>query len=315
MPKMITIGETMAAFVPGASGPIRYVGDYRMRSAGAESNTAIGVAKLGVDAAWLSRVGNDEFGLFLRNQIRSEGVDCTKLIFDKDHATGVMFKEQSVSETKVYYYRENSAASHLSASDLTPVFFENADLLHMTGITPVLSRSCEEMTHAAFAMAKEKGLKISFDPNIRKKLWKNRDYTPLLKQLIFQSDIVLMGIDEAEILFGTRDRDKILEKLFTEGNIEYVALKDGGRGAVVASAKESFEIPPYPCKCVEPIGAGDGFNAGFITGILKQKELELCGRMGGICGALATQCPGDVEGYPDEMQLELAINNQAIVYR
>ena len=113
MPKLITIGETMAAFTPDAPGPLRYVTGFGIRTAGAESNVAVGLAKLGVEAAWLSRLGKDEFGVFIRNQLRAEGVDCSRVIFDPDHRTGIMFKETGVGETKVFYYRENSAASHL----------------------------------------------------------------------------------------------------------------------------------------------------------------------------------------------------------
>ena len=153
MPQMITIGETMAAFTPASTGPLRYVTDYRMRIAGAESNVAIGAAKLGIDVAWVSRLGTDEFGQFIRNQTRAEGVDCRYLIFDQEHPTGIMFKETGAGETRVFYYRAGSAASHLTPLDLDEALFQGAALLHMTGITPVLSESCRQTTLAAFDLA------------------------------------------------------------------------------------------------------------------------------------------------------------------
>ena len=116
MPQLITIGETMAAFTPDSVGALRYVQNFGIRTAGAESNVAVGLAKLGLEAAWVSRLGTDEFGCFIRNQLRAEGVDCSRVIYDPDHRTGIMFKETSVGETKVFYYRENSAASHGEAS-------------------------------------------------------------------------------------------------------------------------------------------------------------------------------------------------------
>ena len=88
MARVITIGETMAALTPGSSGALRYVTDYRIRIAGAESNVAVGLSKLGIETAWISRVGEDELGYFVRNQIRSEGVDCREVIFDPEHRTG-----------------------------------------------------------------------------------------------------------------------------------------------------------------------------------------------------------------------------------
>lgn len=315
MPKLITIGETMAALTPNAPGALRYVSGYGVRPAGAESNVAVGVAKLGVGAAWISRVGQDEFGHFLCNQTRSEGVDCSHLIFDPDHRTGVMFKETGVGETKVYYYRENSAASHLTPEDLNPALFAEAEILHLSGITPVLSESCREMTLAAVRMAKEHGVMVSFDPNIRRKLWGKTDYAPLIRELTLQSEIVLLGLDEAQALFGTRDVHEVLDILFREGCARYVAVKDGGEGAWVADQTIREKIPPYPCKPIEPIGAGDGFNAGFLAGLLQGKDVVTAGRMGGICGALATQVPGDVEGYPDAIQMDAALSGSAITYR
>ena len=235
--------------------------------------------------------------------------------YHPDHRTGIMFKETSVGETKVFYYRENSAASHLCPEDVTPALLDGVKILHMSGITPVLSESCLEMTKAAFALAKEKGVAISFDPNIRRKLWHGQDYAPLIRELTQQSEIVLLGLDEAEALFGLRDPDAIFDLLFRDGCAQYVAIKDGGNGAWVADKTTREKLPPYPCKPIEPIGAGDGFNAGFLAGILQGRDAVTSGRMGAVCGALATQTPGDVEGYPDAIQMEAALTGAAITYR
>lgn len=315
MPKLITIGETMAAFTPDSQGPLRYVTGFGVRTAGAESNVAVGLAKLGVEAAWLSRLGKDEFGVFIRNQLRSEGVDCSNVIFDPQHRTGIMFKETGVGETKVFYYRENSAASHLCPEDLSRELFQGVEVLHLSGITPVLSDSCREMTLEAVKLAKQAGVMVSFDPNIRRKLWGDRDYVPLIRSITLDSQIVLMGLDEAETLFGTREVEQILKILFGEGCAKYAAIKDGGNGAWVSDGTTCQKIPPYPCKPIEPIGAGDGFNAGFLAGILQGKDVVTAGKMGGICGALATQTSGDVEGYPDIEQMQTALYGGCVTYR
>ena len=248
MPQLITIGETMAAFTPDSVGALRYVQNFGIRTAGAESNVAVGLAKLGLEAAWVSRLGTDEFGCFIRNQLRAEGVDCSRVIYDPDHRTGIMFKETGVG-------------------------------------------------------------------NIRRKLWRGQDYAPLIRELTQQSEIVLLGLDEADALFGLRDPDAIFDLLFRDGCAQYVAIKDGGNGAWVADKTTREKLPPYPCKPIEPIGAGDGFNAGFLAGILQGRDVVTAGRMGAICGALATQTPGDVEGYPDAAQMEAALTGAAITYR
>ena len=315
MAQLVTLGETMAAFAPDRMGPLRYVSGYSIRTAGAESNTAIGVAKLGVSAAWVSRLGADEFGQYIRNQIRAEGVDCTGVTFDPAHRTGVMFKQTGSGETSVFYYRENSAASHMAPQDLPEEMFRDCHILHLSGITPVLSDSCAETVQAAIRLAKSHGAKLSFDPNIRKKLWKDRDYTPMLRQLTKDAEIVLMGLDEAETLFGTRDVGALCAELFATGCAEVIALKDGGNGAWIADRSQCIRLEPQPCHCIDPIGAGDGFNAGVLAGLLQGRTLEQAGRMGAVCGALATEVPGDVEGCPDAARMEAILNGTKTIYR
>ena len=315
MPQLITIGETMAAFTPDSVGALRYVQNFGIRTAGAESNVAVGLAKLGLEAAWVSRLGTDEFGWYIRNQLRAEGVDCSGVKFDPIHRTGVMFKQTSSGETSVFYYRADSAASHLEPEDLDEAMLRGCRILHLSGLTPVLSESCRRTVEAAIEMAKRNGVKISFDPNIRRKLWRGQDYAPLIRELTLQSEIVLLGLDEADALFGLRDPDAIFDLLFRDGCAQYVAIKDGGNGAWVADKTTREKLPPYPCKPIEPIGAGDGFNAGFLAGILQGRDVVTAGRMGAICGALATQTPGDVEGYPDAAQMEAALTGAAITYR
>lgn len=314
MKQVITMGETMAAVVPTERGPLRYVESCRFRIAGAESNTAIGLAKLGVPACWLSRLGDDELGRLILGKLRAEGVDCSHVSFDPLHRTGVMFKEYGATETSVYYYRENSAASHLSPEDIDEALFSDAALLHLTGITPVLSESCRAAVEKAMTLAKDAGVPVSFDPNVRRKLWGGNDYAPLLRSLAMKSDIVLLGMDEAETLFGISEPKAIFDTLFS-GGVRYAAIKNGGRGAVAADRKGRYPIDPYPCVSVDPVGAGDGFNAGFLAGLLQGKGTREAGRMGAVCGALATQVPGDVEGYPDEAQMEAALHSGKIIYR
>ena len=145
MPQSVTVGETMAAFTPGSTGFLRYVKNYEMRIAGAESNLAIGVSKLGHSAGWISCLGKDEFGEFVQNSIRAEGVDTSRVVFDPEYRTGIMFKQvRNASETSVFYYRENSAASHMRPQLLDEGYLAQADVIHLTGITPVLGDSCRE---------------------------------------------------------------------------------------------------------------------------------------------------------------------------
>ncbi|MHB8129089.1 MAG: sugar kinase [Mobilitalea sp.] len=316
MPDIVTIGETMAVFTPKSNGPLRYIHEYTTHIAGAESNTAIGVQKLGHTARWISRLGNDELGQYILNFIRAEGVDTSGVVLDDEHRTGLMVKEFSLTnDTKVYYYRENSAASHLEEADISEELIKNTKILHFTGITPILSESCNAMIQKSIKIAQNYGVKISFDPNIRLKLWANQDHSPLINDIILNSNIIMLGIDEAEHLFHTRLVDKIFDLLFQSEKLEYAAIKDGSNGAYVATRTEKQFIPPFPCNCIDPIGAGDAFNAGFLSGILENKPLKICGEFAGIAGALSTQTHGDVESFPNRSDLLFYLENKPVIYR
>lgn len=321
MPEVLTIGEAMAVFVPTGRGKLRYQENYRMRMAGAESNTAIGLKRLGHTAEWISALGQDEFGEFILRTLHGEQVECGRVKRDRARKTGIMFKEPGNSDTRVFYYRRCSAASALSVGDFQNMkagengLWSGVRILHMTGITPVLSQECRELTEWLFEEAEKRNILISFDPNIRKKLWGEKDYTSFIQSLTLRAQIVLTGADEGKILWGTAQPEQLLDILFEKGNARFAAVKDGSRGAWVSDGKEKMLIAPMPCRPIEPVGAGDGFNAGFLCGLLENKEIRECGRIAAVCGALATETEGDFEGYPDRKEVEGILNGDQTVYR
>lgn len=314
MPEFITMGETMAVMAPCERVHLRYCSDYKLRMAGAESNTAIGLSKLGHSTGWISRLGDDEMGAYILNSIRAEGVDTSGVVFDGKHRTGLMLKELSAGETSVFYYRENSAASHFSEDDIDFSYLSSARVIHLTGITPVLSESCRKATEAISDFAVKNNIMISFDPNIRLRLWGNNDYTDLIKKLMLSSKIVMLGLDEAQRVLNTNEMEKIVDILRNSG-VEYIAVKDGSNGAWCADKNKIVFVGAEKCNCIDPVGAGDGFNAGFISGILNGYDLETCGKMGAIAGAMATETTGDVEGYPTKKQMDARLSESNIIYR
>lgn len=306
----------MISFIPEKKGFLRYGISFAPKVAGAESNLAIYVSRFGHTAGWISRLGEDEFGHLIQNEIRAEGVDTSLVKFVEGGRSGVMFRQMLPGrETSVFYYRNGSAASEMQPEDVPADYIRGARILHLTGITPVLSESCLETVKKAVKTARDCRCLVSFDPNIRKKLWSGRDYRGILRDLTLEADIVLLGREEADILFGTRKPEEIVSRLFSDGKARYAAVKDGSRGAVVAVPGETVEILPYPCCCEDPIGAGDAFNAGFLSGILEERPIERCGKMGAAAGAMATECVGDTEGCPSRWQLELFLQGREEVAR
>lgn len=316
MNQVITIGETMVSFTPQDNMGLSYGPPLKMHIAGAESNTAIGIRRLGHPTAFISRIGDDSFGQFILRSIRAEGVDTSHLTIDTEHPTGIMFKEPKPRmETSVYYYRNGSAASHMGCTDIPEKEIAEARILHFTGITPILSASCREMAYHAIEIAQAHRCAISFDPNIRVKLWKNQDYAPLMRDFIEHSTYLLAGLEELSFLYHTDDIRQITDRVFASGSLKCLALKDGSNGAYICDKQGILHIPAAACSCIDPVGAGDAFNAGFLSGILEGRPYTECGAIGALCGACATETYGDVEGLLTKTELERAINHVTPVCR
>jgi 2-dehydro-3-deoxygluconokinase len=303
MSEIVTFGETMAVMAPGQKGKLSSVSDFSLQIAGAESNTAIGLSRLGHTASWISAVGDDELGRFVVDKIKCEGVDTSLVKIDNKHRTGLMIKEIVEDKTTVYYYRENSALSFMGVDDIPLERIKDAKIVHFTGITPVLSKSCRAAVLELMGWARENGKIISFDPNIRRKIWGDTDYLPLLTEMLEFSDIALLGLCEARELYGIEDVREIAKNILEKG-VSIVVIKDGANGAYCANTEEFIFIPPIKCNPVDSVGAGDGFNAGFLAAVLENKSLLEAGRMGAVVGAMATETVGDVNGYPQREALE-----------
>ncbi|KAF0818944.1 2-dehydro-3-deoxygluconokinase [Bacillus sp. ZZV12-4809] len=303
---VVTIGETMALFTPNEEGMLRHTHSFSLKFGGAESNVAIGLSRLGHRSRWLSRVGEDEFGDAMLSFIRGEGVDVSYVTRDQEAPTGVFFKEfRRLKDTRVYYYRKDSAASRMDADWLSEESISDAEYLHLTGITPGLSPSCREMFEKAIRIAKGNGAKIVFDPNLRLKIWRDEaEARQFLKKYASESDIVLPGISEAEFLFGTCSPEEYVER-FHDLGIETVIMKLGKEGSLISSSGLVKKIPGFTVeRVIDPVGAGDAFAAGVLSGLLDGKTLEEAALQGNAMGAMVTMVNGDAEGLPNRSDLE-----------
>lgn len=305
----------MVVLNPESNGPLRYVNNFSKSIGGAESNVAIALARLGHDAGWFSKLGNDEFGRYIYNTIRGEGVDVSRVKFDNESNTGILFKERFNSEDpNVYYYRKESAASRLSIEDIDVDYLKETKIIHVTGITPALSNSARESVFKVLKIAKEKGIIISFDPNIRLKLWTLSEARPVLLEIAKLSDIILPGISEGEMLLGNNNEKEISAK-FLDMGCKVVVVKLGSNGCFVADENCNNYVKGFIVKPEDTVGAGDGFAAGFLCGMLRKLSIEECGLYGNAVGAMATLVKGDIEGYPYFKQLMQFMGKESYVYR
>lgn len=289
---------------PQPPGPLRSAETFARSFGGAESNLAIGLSRLGCKAGWVSRLGDDEFGRYIRNAIRGEGVDVTAVQLDPGAPTGLFFKEPRPGrESRVYYYRKGSAASRMGPGDLPPDYLRGARFLHLSGITPALSASCRALCYQAVAEGRAAGVAVSFDPNLRRKLWSADEARRVLLELAAQADVFLPGLEEAEFLFGPGTPEELASRALDHG-AGLVVLKLGATGCLVAAGDHRDLVPGFPVTVVDPVGAGDAFAAGFLAGLVRGLPPAGAARLANACGALACTNYGDWEAAPEWSEVE-----------
>jgi 2-dehydro-3-deoxygluconokinase len=296
---VVCLGEMMVMLVATEAGPLRSIDTFRKHVAGSEANVAIGLARLGHRPGWISRLGQDEFGAYIRNFLRGEGVDVSQVSFDSDHPTGIAFKERrELGSLRVIYYRRGSAASFLSPADLDPAYFVGARFFHFSGINPALSAVMLDTVRAAIELAHRAGARVSFDPNVRLRLWDADTCRRTLRELLPSCDLVFPGADEAELLTGESDPERAARAIRDLGP-RLVLVKLGAAGSLALSDDGVARAPALRLeRVVDPVGAGDGFAAGFLSGQLRGWGLVESLRLGNLVGAAAMSVSGDVEGLP-----------------
>lgn len=318
MSELVTLGETMVLFTPsGKLGGIKSSESLLKGIAGAETNVAIGVSRLGHSVSWISRVGKDPFGQEILYKLNGERVDTSRVLVDASAGTGVFFKERLRGDRfSVYYYRKNSAASLLSEKDVAESLIAEAKIVHLTGVTPALSNSCLNTVLHTIELAKKHSVIFSFDPNIRLKLWPIEKAREVLLPIIAKADLFFPGLEEGRLLLGNEqlEPDEVISAFLNMG-IPQIILKLGPEGCITANSKERVFCEGFPVEEVDPVGAGDGFCAGYLAGILKGWNHEQCGRLATIVGALAVTQIGDYEGLPTWEEVEQILEKKSFVSR
>lgn len=259
-PQVITIGEAMILVTPALAEPLESAEIFHLDVGGAESNVASHLAALGHAAAWVSRVGDDALGRRVERLIRERGVYTAWVQVDPEASTGAYFKDPG---NGVHYFRSGSAASRMGSDTLEAVPLEQADIIHLSGITPALSASCVELIDVAIDRASRSSAVVSFDVNYRSALWGVEDAAPRLLEIARRADIVFVGLDEAHTLWGTVTADDVRALLNEPGHL---IVKDGDIGATEYSPTGPVFVPAIPTAVVEAVGAGDAFAAGYLAG-------------------------------------------------
>ena len=306
---VVTFGEMMQMFIADGPGPLEAVRTFHKRTAGAETNVAIGLARLGLRVGWASRLGDDSMGRYLLGEMRREGVDCSKVAFEPGQRTGFQFKGRTTdgSDPPVEYHRKGSAASRMGPADVDDDWLRSSRHLHATGVFPAISETARAAAHKTLDVMRAAGRTISFDPNLRPTLWATpEDMRREINALAFKADWVLPGLEEGRFLTGEQSPEAIA-RFYRERGARLVAVKLGPEGAYFDAEEGTGHVPGFPVKeVVDTVGAGDGFAVGVITALLQGRGVADAVRRGSWIGARAVQVLGDTEGLPTPADLEAA---------
>ena len=265
---------------------------------GAESNTVIGLSRLGHRTAYMGRIGDDPFGREVERTLRGEGVDVSALVRDVSRPTGLMLKERWDSRVSVYYHRTMSAGSALEVSDIDVDLIARARVLHVTGVTLALGQGPRKAALTAATAARTAGATVSLDANFRHKMGTSEELVGQFNEFAPLADHVLLSWSDAAVCAGSTDEAAVHD--FARGLGTPTVVVKGPRGGAVAFVDGQLvaSADPSPAVVVDPVGAGDGFAVGYLHGLLTGAEVQARLEIGSWVAGRVVGHLGDYEGLP-----------------
>jgi len=280
--------------------------EYLQGFGGDTSNFAIAAARQGARVAYFTRLGDDIYGQMLRDLWEREGVDASAVESDPDAFTGIYFVTHGASGHQFSFFRTGSAASRMHPSQLPLELLRGARVLHISGISFAISATAADTCYAAIEAARAAGVMVSFDTNLRLRLWSKDRARGVMTDVIGLSDICLPSYDDIVVMTGISDPDALVDFCLHRG-ARIVALKLGADGALIADSNQRVRLAPHRCRPVDATGAGDTFGGAFVARLLAGDDIAAAGRYAAVAAALSTESYGAVEPIPmaDEVRRAL----------
>ena len=303
-PAILALGEPMIEYnqVKGGDGRT-FLRGY----GGDTSNFAIAAARQGARVGYLSALGNDAHGALFRTLWDEEGVDHAHVATHPSAPTGVYFVSHGPEGHAFSFARAGSAASLYAPADVPVAASRAPKALHLSGISLAISNSACDAAYAAIRAARAGGALVSFDTNLRLKLWSKERARAIMTDVIGLSDLVLPSYDDIVAITDLTDPDALADWCLARG-ARLVALKLGSEGALVADARSRHRIPPHPCRPVDATGAGDCFGGAFVARLIAGDAPHEAGRYAGAAAALSTEGYGAVAPIPRAEAVRAAMN-------
>jgi 2-dehydro-3-deoxygluconokinase len=291
---IVSLGEPMVEFNQTGEREGRL---YMQGFGGDSSNFAIAAARQGARVAYVSALGADPYGAMLRALWDREGVNHDAVPIDAQGYTAIYFVTHDTRGHHFHFFRSGSAASRMTPAQLPRDLIARAAVLHLSGISLAISDSALDSCMAAIDVARRAGVAVSFDTNLRLRLWTVDRAREAMTAALRQTDIALPSLDDMTALTGLNEPEAIVDHCLALG-AKVVALKLGDQGAIVADAHERHRIAPHPCKPVDATGAGDTFGGAFVARRVAGDSLFAAGRYAAVAAALSTQGYGAVQPIP-----------------
>jgi 2-dehydro-3-deoxygluconokinase len=301
-PEILALGEAMVEFNQSSKDQP----DYLQGFGGDTSNFCIAASRQGARTGFVSAVGDDHFGRLLIDLWKTENVDTSMVRIDGGAPTGVYFVSHGPAGHQFDYLRAGSAASRYAPRDLPLDAIAAAKVIHLSGISLAISVSACDAALAAIGHARANGVAVSFDTNLRLKLWPLARARAVMLEAIRQTDICLPSWDDVTDLTGLTGRDEIVDFLLAQGP-RVVALKLGKEGSYVATPDERRVVPGRVVKAVDATGAGDCYGGAFIARIVAGDDPFEAARYANAAAALSTQGFGAVAPIPRREAVEAVL--------
>ncbi|WP_096437756.1 aminoimidazole riboside kinase [Alteribacter populi] len=312
---IVSLGEALIDFIPLDD----HNEVFQKSPGGAPANVAVGLARLGARSTFLGKVGDDVLGRFLEETLQSYGVNTEGLTFSKDVRTGVVFVTLGEGgERSFEFYIDPSADRFLAEKEVDTSIFEEHNLLHFGSIS-LISEPARSATKKAVSFAKEQGVIVSYDPNLRISLWKDEQTArDTIISMLDQVDVLKISEEELEFITGKKDIDAGVKAL-RDYQVPVTLITLGAEGSYIFVNNEKTHVPAMKVNAVDTTGAGDAFVSGMLYQLhhydksvddLTVAEAAEMARFASVSGGLAAATKGAMTALPTLDQVKMILNEQ-----
>lgn len=310
---LLTFGEVMVRFTPPSGQRLEQARTLDVAFGGTEANVAVVLARLGLRTAWVSRLPENSWGRRITRELMAHGVETSHVVWDAEARVGTFFLEfgSPPRPSSIIYDRKHSAASQMSPGDISTDLISQSRWLHLTGITPALSDTCEGLVREVMQEARSLGIPTSFDLNYRSRLWRPEQAADTVKPLCQMATILFGAERDARLLFRHEAEGAALaEAVQAQLGCPIVVLTQSENGALAMADGKAVHAPAFPVQMVDRIGAGDAFVGGFLFAHLQGWPLADALRWGNAVAALKLTIPGDF-ALVSRQEVESVLGGQA----